>query len=331
MGVICRTVGAGKKEKFFQRDIDMLLAVWSRVQEKFKQLPAPCCVYEEPALAERSLRDFLSEDVDEIVSDSPAVIELAQDMFRRMSRRERVRIKHYRGTKPLFAKYNLSQQIDNIFRRQVPLPSGGYICIDETEALVAIDVNSGKNRSGKDLPETIVNTNLEAVDEIARQLRLRNVGGLIIIDLIDMRSRRDQHKVYRSLKQALMSDRARTRAYPISSLGLVEMTRQREQESVLDTVFSTCPYCEGKGMVKSATSMSVEIQRRLQQLLRRNRGTVRARVTVPPPILERMKNEDADLLQSLENDFGGELIFRADPALHMEEFHITDMQTGERL
>ncbi len=328
MGLICRTVGAGKKEKFFRRDLEMLLSTWDEIREAQATQPAPCCLYREPGLAERTIRDCLTEDVDEIVTDSREVYDCANQMLARLSRKERVKVRFYRSARPIFMKYNLNHQIDSVFSRQVSLPSGGYICIDETEALIAIDVNSGKNRSGKDHPETILTTNMEAADAVARQLRLRNVGGLIVVDFIDMRAKRDQQAVYRAFRDALRSDRARTKVYPISPLGLVEMTRQREKESVRSTIYGKCPYCQGKGMVKSATSVSVEIQRRLQELFRRRGAAPQIRVTVHPSILERLRNEDANLLASLEKEFGGELSFRGDPALHMEEFKLTDLKSG---
>ncbi len=330
MGLVCRTVGAGKKEQIFERDLASLVDSWKRAEEKMKTCRAPCCVYKEPTLVERCLRDYLNEHVDEVVTDSREIHELVMDMIRKLSRNERVRVRLYRETQPLFDRYRLRDEIDNIFQRQVKLPSGGSICIDETEALTAIDVNSGKNREGKDHPETILRTNLEAVDEIARQLKIRNIGGLIVLDLIDMRSRKDIQKVFSSLKESLADDRAKTKLCPVSALGLVEMTRQREHESLHDTVYTPCPYCQGRGAVKSPTSVSVEIQRRLQMLLR-GRKKRQIRVMVHPRILERLKNEDADLLHAMENEFGGELSFRADPDLHIEQFNLIDAATGNEL
>ena len=331
MGLICRTVGAGRSEEAFRTDLTMLLDLWRKLETTSRTTAAPCCVYQEPDLPERSLRDLLTEEVDEIVTDSKDVFDMATELVGRLSRAERVKVRLYRNPKPLFERHNLSEQIERVFRRQVPLPGGGHICVDETEALIAIDVNSGKNRSGKDHPETILTTNLEAVHEVARQLRLRNVGGLIVIDFIDMRSRQDQQTVFRALRDELAKDRARTKAYPITALGLVEMTRQRETESVRSTVYCPCPYCQGRGLVKSATTMSVEIQRRLQEILQRYRRTVQLRVMVHPSILERLKNEDATLLSSLEAQFGGELSFRGEPSLHMEEFRIINTETGVEL
>lgn len=331
MGVICRTVGAGKSEKSFRRDLDTLLAYWRRAEQLIKEKRAPCCVYEEPDLVERTLRDYLTEDMDEIVCDSKDTTARVEELTRDLTHEERVDIRFYNNPKPLFFKYSLTDQIEAIFSRRAPLPSGGYICVDETEALIAIDVNSGKNRGGKDHPETILKTNVEAAVEVARQVRLRNIGGLIVVDFIDMRSRKDQQTVLRVFKEGLLADRAKTKVMPISPLGLLEMTRQREQESLQDTIYAPCPYCEGKGLVKSATSMSEEIHGRLRELLRRRGSGTQIRVSVHPDVLVRLKTQDASLIQKLEEEFRGELSFRPDAALHTEEFKIYNAVTGDEL
>ena len=331
MGVICRTVGAGVEEKLFHKDLEMLLRSWAKAEKLIRGRPAPACVYEEPPLVERVLRDLLTEDVDEIVTDQRETYDLAQEIVRQLSRRERVKVRRYDSSRPVFHKYGLVSQIESIFRRVVPLPGGGYVSVDETEALVAIDVNSGKNRAGKDHPETILNTNLEAAEEVARQLRLRNIGGLLVIDFIDMRSRADQQTVYKAFRTHLQHDKARTRVLPISSLGLVEMTRQRENESLQDTVFAPCPYCDGRGRVKSPISVSVEIQRRLQSLLRRRWRRKKLRVTVHPSVLARLRNDDSDRLRAIEEELGASLTFRAEPSFHVEEYRLTDEDTGDDL
>ncbi|MBR6372918.1 MAG: Rne/Rng family ribonuclease [Victivallales bacterium] len=328
MGLICRTVAAGCKIEHVQRDLDFLLDSWNAgkgLQEK----KAPVCVYREPALADRALRDCLTEDVDEIVTDSEEVYKRANDMMKRYGLSS-VRIKMYTNPTPIFNKYGLSQQLMSLFNRKVNLPGGGYICIDETEALIAIDVNTGKNRTGKDQPETILATNLEAVNEIARQLRLRNVGGLVVLDLIDMRSKSDQMTVYRALKERLAEDRARTRVCQISSLGLLEMTRQRENESLESTMFDNCPYCKGRGLVKSATSMSVDIQRKLNEILAR-KHYASLTVCVHPRNIERLKNEDRKLISAIEKENKTTISIQADPMFHVEEFQITDTVTGTSL
>lgn len=330
MGLICRTVGEGQSEEMFQRDFGMLMATWREAQQTSCDRRGPVRVYEEPRLVRRVLRDYLNDDVTEIIADTQDSCEEAQKVVEVMGMEKSVKVRYYRSPEPIFRKLGLDRQIDNIFRRKVPLPSGGYICIDETEALIAIDVNTGRSRGGKDHPETILNTNLEAVEEISRQIRIRNLGGLLVLDLIDMRSRSDRQTVEKALRAAFKKDRARTRICPISSLGLVEMTRQREHESLYHTVYAACPYCQGTGVVKSSKSVSVELQRRLQSILRRGRRR-ELRVNVHPMVLDRLRREDSDLLQSLEKDFGGELSFRADEELHREEFIIIDLSSGREL
>lgn len=328
MGAICRTVGVGMKPEHFQRDLDILLDAWNSGQATTRKR-APYCVYQEPNLAERTLRDCLTEDVDEIIIDSDEVYDKAMTLMQRYNMQGYVKIKKYDNPTPIFNKYGLSQQIETIFNRKVNLPSGGYICIDETEALIAIDVNTGKNRTGKDQPETILATNLEAVNEIARQLRLRNVGGLVVLDLIDMRVKKDQMTVYKALKDLMAEDRAKTKVFPISPLGLLEMTRQRENESLESTIFDDCPYCKGRGRIKSATSMSVEIQRRLNEICARRKAK-HLTVCVHPRILERLKNEDRKLFTDIEIEHRADIHFEADSMMHIEDYQIYDTNTQQR-
>ena len=337
MGLICRTVGEGCKREHFQRDLDMLVEAWQNGVKKAESKRAPICVYQEPDLAERTLRDCLTEDVDEIVTDSQETYDRAISLLDRYSLHDTIKVKLYQNPTPIFQKYNLNQQLDTIYNRKVNLPGGGYICIDETEALIAVDVNTGKNKSGKDQPETILATNLEAVAEIARQLRLRNVGGLVVLDLIDMADKKDQQLVYKTLKEHLSKDHARTRIYPISPLGLLEMTRQRENESLESSTFDNCPYCKGRGLVKSTTSMSVEIQRRLNEVLaKRKRNNLLKpahpfKLTANPKILERFKNEDKKVLQGIESDYNVRVNLVPDPSFHVEEFKLHDSISGQEI
>jgi len=320
MGVICRTVGIGRKLEHFQRDLDLLMDSWNKALQN-SQKKAPVCIYQEPPLAERALRDCLTEDIDEIITDSPAVFNRAQELMTRYNMQ--VKVKLYSDPTPIFNRYGLTPQLESVFSRKVNLPSGGYLCIDETEALIAIDVNTGKNRSGKDQPETILKTNLEAVQEIARQLRLRNVGGLVVLDLIDMRQQKDRTEVFRKLKECLSEDHAKTRAYPISALGLVEMTRQRENESLESTIFDNCPYCKGRGLIKSPESMSVEIQRRLNEVVAK-RKCKKVIVKAHTRVVERLEKEDRKLFETIEKQYQMQILFEKDPSLHIEDFHLFD-------
>jgi Rne/Rng family ribonuclease len=331
MGLICRTVGAGLKTEHFQRDLDMLLDSWNKGLEAASKQRAPVCVYQEPDLTERTLRDCLTEDIDEVIADSEEAYKCATSLLMRYNRQSKVKVRLYQNPTSIFAKFGVSQQIDNISNRKVNLPSGGYICIDETEALIAIDVNSGKNRSGKDHPETILSTNLEAVKEIARQLRLRNIGGLVVLDLIDMRSKKDQQTVFKAFKDLVAEDRARIKLYPISPLGLLEMTRQRENESLESAIYDDCPYCKGRGLVKSTTSMSVEIQRRLNEIMARKKNILRLVVCVHPKVMERLRSDDRKLMDTMAEEFGRQITFRSDHALHVEEFKILDQENNRTL
>jgi len=332
VGVIIRTVGEGQRARYFVRDLRVLLDQWAKVDQAIRDNPAPCRLFEEPDLVERTVRDFLTEEINEIVCDDRGATDRVLDMVGQISRRARNQVRHYDGATPLFETYGVQKQIDDAFHRQVWLKCGGYIVIDETEALVAIDVNTGRNKGGRDVEKTILQTNLEAADEIARQLRLRNIGGLIIADFIDMKSRRDQQAVYNLTKERLKRDKARTHVLPISQLGLMELTRQRAQESLSDTIYENCPYCGGRGVVKTTMSTSVELHRTLNTVMRRYQDSIHdIRVILNPDVLKRLKEEDEELLVELERRYAGRLMFRADPTLHHEKFVITDANTGVEL
>ena len=334
MGVIIRTVGEGQQARYFVRDLALLLDEWKQVQEKIIRQPMATCVFQEPDLIERTVRDFLTEDVERIVVDSAHQYDRIREMIGRISKRSASKVKHYSDSQPVFDRFNVSRQLENAFARQVHLKSGGYIVIDETEALVAIDVNTGRHKSSKDQESTIAKVNLEAAEEICRQLRLRNMGGLIVLDFIDMKSRRDQQAVYQRVREGLRRDKAKTHVLPISQLGLMELTRQRHSESVRAAVYDDCPYCKGRGKVKSALTMSVEIQRKLGEILKkrpRDESDFQLRIVVNPTVLERLRNEDEKLLIDLEKRYFGKLSFRADPAFHAEQFKIVNVTTNEEM
>src|SRR3954465_8101928 len=332
IGVIIRTVGEGQRARYFVRDLRFLLDQWTKVEQAIKDQPAATRVFEEPDLVERTVRDFLTEEIDEVMCYDQQAVDVMSDMVGQISRRSRNRIKLYDGATPIFEAFGVQKQIDDAFHRQVWLKCGGYIVIDETEALVAIDVNTGRNKGGRDVEKTILQTNLEAANEIARQLRLRNVGGLIISDFIDMKSRKDQQLVYNLMKERLKRDKAKTHVLPLSPLGLMEMTRQRAQESLSDTIYENCPYCGGRGVVKTSMSTSVELHRTLNTVMRRYQDSIHdIRVILNPDVLKRLKEEDEELLVELERRYAGRLMFRADPTLHHEKFVITDANTGAEL
>ena len=334
MGVIIRTVGEGQQVRHFVRDLALLLDEWSRVKEKIEKQPAATCVFQEPDLVERTVRDFLTEDVDRIFIDSAPQFERMTGLIGRISKRSIAKVKHYNESQPLFDRFGITRQLEHAFSRQVHLKGGGYLVIDETEALVAIDVNTGSHKGGKDQESTILKVNLEAADEICRHLRLRNMGGLIVLDFIDMKSRRDQQQVYSRMKEGLRRDKAKTHILPISQLGLMEMTRQRHTESVRSAVYDDCSYCQGRAKVKSSLTMSVEIQRKLTEILKsrpRDESDFQLRISVHPTVLERLRKEDEKLLIELEKKYFGKLTFRAEPAFHAEQFKIINAVTNQEL
>src|SRR6476646_8575455 len=334
MGVIMRTVGEGQQMRYFVRDLALLLEEWNQIQERIKSQPPATCVFQEPDLIERTVRDFLTEDVERIVVDNTRAYDRMRDMISKISRRSADKIKLYSEPQPIFDRFGITRQLENAFSRQVHLKSGGYIVVDETEALVAIDVNTGRHKGTKDQESTILKVDQEAADEISRQLRLRNMGGLIVLDFIDMKHPRDRQAVYQRMQEGLRRDKAKTHVLPISQLGLMEMTRQRHSESVHAAVYDDCPYCKGRGKVKSALTMSVEIQRKLSEILKkrsRDESDFQLRIVVHPTVLERLRTEDEKHLIEMEKRYFGKLSFRADPGLHAEAFKIVNVATNEEL
>jgi ribonuclease G len=335
MGVIVRTAGEGKKPRYFVRDLHLLLTKWQEIQRKMETDRAPACLYQEPDIVERTVRDFLTEDIDRVLVDNEDDFKRTQEYVGQISSRSKGKIVYYKDSIPVFERYNIERQIEQTFQRRVPLPSGGEIVIDETEALISIDVNTGshKSRSG-DEKNTIFQVNMEAATEISRQIRLRNIGGLVIMDYIDMKERRHRNAVYDRMVELMSEDKAKTHILPISSLGIMQMTRQRQQESLSANLYTSCPYCRGRAVVKSATTMSVELQRKLSSVARRLQARkdgkeYSLRVHVHPSILERLRVEDSELLVRIEKTFGIKLAFRADPNYHVENFKIINANTNE--
>ncbi|MFC1452462.1 Rne/Rng family ribonuclease [Verrucomicrobiota bacterium] len=334
-GVIVRTAGSGARKRGFTRDLNWLGGAWEEVERSTREDQAPCCVYREPDLVERVVRDWLTEDVDRVVVDDTEKHDRLREVAGRISRKSRSYIHLYKGDLPIFDHYEVEAQVEESFRRRVALKSGGYVVFDETEAMIAVDVNTARHKGkGGSQEQAILEVNTEAVEEVARQLRLRNVGGLVVVDLIDMRGRKHQNSVYRSMKSALSRDRARTNVLTISELGLLEMTRQRTEESVFSSMYAECPYCRGLGRIKTPLRMSVDIQRQVGAIMRRNRKaptTMELQVIVHPTVLDRLRKEDEEFLLELESKFEGHLSFRSDPTKHIEFFEIIDKSEGTTL
>lgn len=344
MGVIIRTAGQGQRKAYFIRDLAILLETWEEITGLVKTQKAGTCVFEEPDLIERTVRDFLTEDVERIVVDNAAEAERVKKLIGRISKRTLDKVQRYSYSEPIFDRFGVTRQLETAYTRQVMLPSGGYIIIDETEALVAVDVNTGSHRykgnNKKEKDKTLLQVNLEAAEEVCRQLRLRNIGGLIVLDFIDMKSSRDRRDVFNRMRDGLRKDKAKTHVLPISDLGLMEMTRQRQSESVRDAAYGDCEHCSGRGKIKSPLTMSVDIQRKLSEIIkkrdklkqRREEETdFKLRVNVHTGVLDRLRNEDEDIFIDMEKRYLVKISFRAEEGLHPEEFEVFDAITNKRL
>ncbi len=344
MGVIIRTAGEGQRKAYFIRDLAILIKSWNEIKDRVQSQDAGTCVFEEPDLIERTVRDFLTEDIERIVIDNASEADRVKDLIGRISKRSIEKVHRYTFSEPIFDRFGVTRQLETAYLRQVSLPSGGYIIIDETEALVAIDVNTGSHRNKrnnkKEQDKTLLRVNLEAADEICRQLRLRNIGGLIVLDFIDMKAPRDRREVFQRMRDGLRKDKAKTHVLPISDLGLMEMTRQRQSESVRETAYSNCDHCSGRGKLKSALTMSVDIQRKLGEIIkkrdkfeqrREEESDFNIRVNVHPSVLDRLRNEDEDIFIDMEKRYLVKISFRAEDGMHQEEFEVYDADSNERL
>ena len=335
MGAILRTAGEGQRKAYFVRDLTLLMDQWKVVKERIDNKPAPTCVYREPDLIERTVRDFLTDDVDRILIDNHAAYERMQLLIEKVSPRSKKKVQFYSEAQPIFDRHGITKQLEQAFSRKVTLKSGGALVIDETEALVAIDVNSGSHKGGgKDQSSTILRVNVEAAEEVCRQLKLRNMGGLVVIDYIDMKQRRDREKVFNKMRECLRHDKAKTHIEPISKLGLMEMTRQRQSESVQSAFHDECDYCKGRGVIKSPVTMSVEIQRKLTEILKGrqvDQGDSLLRIVVNPNVLDRLCKDDEDLIINFEKKYLVKLEFRSETAFHAEQFKIVDGNNNSEL
>jgi len=323
-GLIVRTVAEGLTKKQLKADIGYLVRLWGEIVKKRESQPkVPCSLYAELDLVLRTARDQFGDDVEKIVIDDREAYERLR-RFAEMFMPERVAaIELYEGTEPVFDAYGIEDEIRRAISRKVPLPSGGYLVIDQAEALTAIDVNTGRfvGKGSKDLEETILKTNLEAVEEIAYQLRFRNIGGLIVLDLIDMERTGNREKVRQRLAEVLQKDKARTTINPISEFGLVEMTRKRTRESIGRVLDERCFYCDGTGHLQSRTTIAYEILRQM----RREFGTLSGYqivVNAHPTVIDTMKTEVAEALAAAENRFMRRIELVPRREYHIEQFDL---------
>ncbi len=328
-GLIVRTAAEGCTPKEFANDVQYLINLWTSIEARIESSTPPAIVHQELDLILRTIRDSFGEDVYRIVVNTKDEYKRIHEFVSQFVPGAKKDVQLYQGKQPVFDKWGVQRDIDRAFRRKVWLKCGGYIVIDQTEALVAIDVNSGRHVSSENLEDTVTQTNLEAADEIARQLRLRNVGGLVVIDFIDMRSRQNQRDVLLRFQTGLRKDKAKSSILPISEFGLVEMTRQRMKESISQSVYEDCPYCKGRGTVKSMVSVCLDLQREIKAQLHENRITeLRADVS---PALVSIIQENIGILQELEDEFHVQITVCGNANLHIEEFKLYHHKSGKAL
>ncbi|OBX88347.1 Rne/Rng family ribonuclease [Moraxella nonliquefaciens] len=315
MSVIVRTAGLGKGFDDLQNDLNHLLQTWSAIQEKNRTHPSPCLVHQEAGVVTRAVRDYLRDDIGEVWIDSENAYNEAAHFIASVMPTQMGKLRKYTDYEPLFGRFGVERQIETAYQREVRLPSGGSIVIDQTEAMVAIDINSAKSTKGSDVAETAYHTNLEAADEIARQLRLRDMGGLIVIDFIDMNDSRHQKEVEKRLIEACRYDRARVQFGEISKFGLMEMSRQRLRPSLEEATGYICPRCHGNGMIRDLRSLALSIMRQIEQIaLKERMGEIQAEV--PTEIAAFLLNEKRESLVYLEQDSGTRITVL--PHAHLE-------------
>lgn len=329
MGVIIRTAGVGKKVRHFVRDLYMLLQEWQHVCERYNNSQEPSVIHIEPDLAERTVRDFLTDDVDRIIVNDEDCFNKMVKLVSVVSPRSKQKFNLFTDSVPIFERFNVERQVEQTFRRRVPLSCGGEIVIHETEALTAVDVNTSnfKIHDG-DNSKFIYDLNYEACKEIARQIRLRNIGGLIVVDFIDMLNKRDRSEIFFLMRNELSKDSARNFVLPISQLGLMEISRQRHSQSNSKEMCTTCQYCNGDGITKSPRTICNEIYRKISGFLQQKRvevpleNCIRMEISVNNAVLDKMKTDEAILLK-IEDRFNAKFVFHSDASLHVETYKIS--------
>jgi ribonuclease E len=322
IGFIVRTAGLNRPKRDLQRDLNYLLRLWKSVKDRIKTSKAPAEIYQESDLVIRTVRDVYNTHIERIICDKPAdALKIKEFLDVAMPRGKHV-IQLYVGKEGLFHDYGLEEEIEKIYSRRVELPSGGSLVIDQTEALVAIDVNSGRFHEHSDAETTATKINLQAAEELARQLRLRDLGGVIIIDFIDMREEKNRRAVEKTIREAMKNDRAKIKIQRISSFGIVEMTRQRMRPSLKDSIYALCPACNGSGHLKSEESLSLEIMRTLQRLCHVE-AVAHIRLAVAPPTAHHLSNYRRKQIGYMEDNCGKTIVVEADEQLRGDEVRVT--------
>src|SRR4051812_17878908 len=318
VGFIIRTAGVGKSKLEIERDLKYLTRLWEQLEKKRLAAKGPAELYAEGDLVTRTVRDFFSADIERLIVDNADVAERVKEVIKITTPRTKNKVELYEETVPLFHKYGIEREIERMYSRHVPLPSGGSLVIDSTEAIVAIDVNSGKFREHNDAEMTAFKTDMEAADEIPRQLKLRDLGGVIICDFIDLRYERHRRELEERLHENLKKDRAKTKVLRMSQFGIIEMTRQRMRPSLKRSIYSDCPHCKGAGLVKTHESMALDVMRRLAIAVN-DLKVVRVDLTVSTEVAFYLQNKKRAQLAALEENTKKRIVIKSDSTLALDE------------
>jgi ribonuclease G len=331
MGLICRTASSLATQEMLIEEAHDLLNSWQQIMENFHTSTEPTLLFTESDLIKRALLMAIDKRMDRILVDDYNTYQTIKQMYGRYANEHALRIEYYRDKTPMFERFNVEREIEKSLRRKIWLGSGGYLFFERTEAMYTIDVNSGRSSNAKgDVEESLVRINLEAAEEIARQLRLRNIGGLIICDFIDMRLRKNQRRVLEKLKDCMKDDSAKCTILGMSEFGLIEMTRQRNRESLVQTIFTSCPYCSGSGLIKSYESMSIEIERSLKKVIHCAQQFA-IKLVVHPELDHYLRHVDRAFLARIANDNNASLEFSADDGLHLNDYVFYSTTTNKRI
>jgi len=331
LGFIVRTAGEGRTKTDFRRDLSYLLRLWKAVLGRIRESPTPSVIYQESDLVIRCLRDLYSPDIREILVDSESEYQKVREFIHTIMPRHKRVVRLYKGSTPIFEHFQVDRELDRIAQREVPLPSGGSLVIDETEALVAIDVNTKGFRKGSDPEQVALRTDLEAAEEVARQLRLRDLGGVIVIDFIDLRDPEHRRQVERTLAEALKADRARTKTLRMNNFGLIELTRQRVRPSLTRTMLQPCRRCGGRGYVKAVEVVAMAALAELERETKREE-VGRLELTVAPEVADYILNRRRRLLVRLEEETGKQINVHSDPSVAVDSHQVVLYdQSGARI
>lgn len=333
MGLICRTSSINATPEMLIDEANDLIKTWQGIVENFHKSNKPTCLYQESDLIKRAVMTAIDKKYERVMTDDYNTFQLMKKIHQKYGTDHPLKIEMYRDKTPMFERFNVEKEIDRALRRKLWLSSGGYLFFDRTEAMHTIDVNSGRSTqqsSNIDVEETLVQINMEAAEEIARQLRLRNIGGLVICDFIDMRSRKNQRRVLDMLKEAMKEDSAKCTILGMSEFGLVEMTRQRSRESLAQTLNMNCPYCSGSGQIKTHESVTIEIERSLKKLIQQKQQ-FGLKLVSHPLLDDYLHIEDKDYLSKLAEKLNAQLTFHTDDSLHLNEFQFYSITNGKKL